>query len=148
MVVPPHRDGGQAQYLEAAGRAYLRRRQRAAAICSNGCRPTWTEPLTVPPAGGPGERVRADAGAALRPGHRHHPAALADRSARPARPQLLEETDETVDYIADRCGFGNAMALRHHFRIWRQTTPHAYRTMFRGDPALTQNENTLQFCCG
>ena len=52
--------------------------------------------------------------------------------------QLLEETDETVDYIAERCGFGNAMALRHHFRIWRQTTPHAYRTMFRGDPALTQ----------
>jgi hypothetical protein len=39
------------------------------------------------------------------------------------------------------------MALRHHFRLWRQTTPHAYRTMFRGAPALTQNENTLQFCC-
>ena len=51
--------------------------------------------------------------------------------------QLLEETDETVDYIAERCGFGNAMALRHHFRLWRQTTPHAYRTMFRGAPALT-----------
>ena len=61
--------------------------------------------------------------------------------------QLLEETDETVDYVAERCGFGNSMALRHHFRIWRQTTPHAYRTMFRSGPALTRNENTLQFCC-
>ena len=27
-------------------------------------------------------------------------------------------------------GFGNATALRHHFRAWRGTTPHAYRRMF------------------
>jgi transcriptional regulator GlxA family with amidase domain len=46
--------------------------------------------------------------------------------------QLLEETDETIDYIAGRCGFGNASALRHHFRIWRGTTPHAYRRLFQG----------------
>jgi transcriptional regulator GlxA family with amidase domain len=45
--------------------------------------------------------------------------------------QLLEETDETVDVIADRTGFGNATALRHHFRIWRTTTPNAYRRLFR-----------------
>ena len=44
--------------------------------------------------------------------------------------QLLEETDETVDVIADRSGFGNATALRHHFRAWRSTTPNAYRRTF------------------
>jgi transcriptional regulator GlxA family with amidase domain len=38
-----------------------------------------------------------------------------------------------VDTIADRAGFGNATALRHHFRSWRGTTPHAYRRLFRGD---------------
>jgi transcriptional regulator GlxA family with amidase domain len=44
---------------------------------------------------------------------------------------LLEETDETVDVIAEQAGFGNAAALRHHFRAWRHTTPHAYRRIFR-----------------
>ncbi len=29
---------------------------------------------------------------------------------------------------------GNATALRHHFRLWRGTTPNAYRRLFRGDP--------------
>jgi transcriptional regulator GlxA family with amidase domain len=48
--------------------------------------------------------------------------------------QLLEETDETVEAIADHTGFGNATALRHHFRLWRGTTPNAYRRLFRGDP--------------
>jgi transcriptional regulator GlxA family with amidase domain len=48
--------------------------------------------------------------------------------------QLLEESDETVDAIADHAGFGNATALRHHFRAWRGTTPNAYRRLFRGDP--------------
>jgi transcriptional regulator GlxA family with amidase domain len=45
--------------------------------------------------------------------------------------QLLEETDETVDVVAVFAGFGNATALRHHFRAWRATTPLAYRRTFR-----------------
>ncbi len=44
--------------------------------------------------------------------------------------QLLEETDETIDVIAERAGFGNATALRHHFRAARSTTPMAYRRTF------------------
>jgi transcriptional regulator GlxA family with amidase domain len=45
--------------------------------------------------------------------------------------RLLEDTEETVDRVAERAGFGNAMALRHHFRAWRGTTPAAYRSAFR-----------------
>ena len=45
--------------------------------------------------------------------------------------QLLEETDETVDVIAERAGFGNPATFRHHFRAWRATTPHNYRRTFR-----------------
>jgi transcriptional regulator GlxA family with amidase domain len=45
--------------------------------------------------------------------------------------QLLEETDETVDVIAERAGFGNPATFRHHFRTWRATTPQAYRRAFR-----------------
>jgi hypothetical protein len=47
--------------------------------------------------------------------------------------ELLEETTQTVDVIADRTGFGNAAALRHHFRAWRGTTPQAYRRAFSPD---------------
>ena len=43
-------------------------------------------------------------------------------------------TDETIDLIAERAGFGNAATLRHHFRAWRGITPQAYRRTFR-DPA-------------
>jgi transcriptional regulator GlxA family with amidase domain len=45
--------------------------------------------------------------------------------------QLLEDSDETVDVIAERAGFGNAATFRHHFRAWCATTPHAYRRAFR-----------------
>jgi transcriptional regulator GlxA family with amidase domain len=48
---------------------------------------------------------------------------------------MLEQTDETVDVVADRAGFGNATALRHHFRAWCATTPHSYRRNFRGPAA-------------
>jgi hypothetical protein len=37
----------------------------------------------------------------------------------------------------DRAGFGNATALRHHFRARRGTTPNAYRRLFRGHSAGT-----------
>ncbi len=45
--------------------------------------------------------------------------------------RLLEDTDESVDRVAGQAGFGNALAFRHHFRAWRGTTPHAYRRAFR-----------------
>jgi transcriptional regulator GlxA family with amidase domain len=45
--------------------------------------------------------------------------------------RLLEDTGQSVDQVAARAGFGNAVALRHHFRGWRGTTPAAYRSRFR-----------------
>src|ERR1700729_1297421 len=146
MVVPPHRDGGQAQYVD----------QPVAPTCGGGStlrdllqwlQANLDEPLTV-------RQLAVRANMSERTLARRF---VQDTGTTPQRwltgqrillaQQLLEETDETVDYIADRCGFGNAMALRHHFRPGRQTTRHAYRTMFRGEPALTRNKNTLQFCC-
>ncbi|MEU8513622.1 helix-turn-helix domain-containing protein [Kitasatospora sp. NPDC048722] len=49
--------------------------------------------------------------------------------------RLLESTTESVDAIAARCGFGNAAALRHHFGRRLGTTPLAYRRCFAG-PAV------------
>jgi transcriptional regulator GlxA family with amidase domain len=131
MVVPPHRDGGQAQYVT----------QPIAPSCDGSLRDLleWLrahldQPLTV-------RQLAARANMSERTFARRF---VQDTGTTPQRwltgqrillaQQLLEETDETVDAIADRAGFGNATALRHHFRIWRGTTPNAYRRLFRGDP--------------
>jgi len=132
MVVPPHRDGGQAQYIA----------QPIAPSCDGSLRGLleWLqanlgEPLTV-------RQLAARANMSERTFARRF---VQDTGTTPQRwltgqrillaQQLLEESDQTIDYIADRCGFGNATAFRHHFRIWRNTTPNAYRRLFRGDPA-------------
>jgi transcriptional regulator GlxA family with amidase domain len=49
--------------------------------------------------------------------------------------ELLEATDETVDAIASRTGFGTAAALRHQFVRALGTTPNAYRRTFQGPSA-------------
>ena len=46
--------------------------------------------------------------------------------------RLLEGTDEPVDAIAASCGFGNGATLRHHFGRWLGTSPLAYRRTFAG----------------
>jgi len=131
MVVPPHRDGGQAQYVD----------QPVAPSCEGALRDLleWLrahldQPLTV-------RHLAARANMSERTFARRF---VQDTGTTPQRwltgqrillaQQLLEESDETVDAIADRAGFGNATALRHHFRAWRGTTPNAYRRLFRGDP--------------
>ncbi|MEX0429551.1 helix-turn-helix domain-containing protein [Nocardioides sp. DS6] len=44
--------------------------------------------------------------------------------------QLLEQTDRSVEWIAHEVGFGNAAALRHHFARVRGLSPQAYRRRF------------------
>jgi transcriptional regulator GlxA family with amidase domain len=127
MVVPPHRDGGQAQYVEL--------------------------PVGPPDADTLGEVLEwmiRNLGRPMPVGDLADLAAMSPRTfarrfvqetgTTPQRwligqrillaEQLLEETGETVDVIAERSGFGNATALRHHFRAWRSTTPNAYRRTF------------------
>jgi transcriptional regulator GlxA family with amidase domain len=45
--------------------------------------------------------------------------------------RMLEETDLSVDEVAQRCGFGTTLNLRTHFRRRLDTTPTAYRHNFR-----------------
>jgi transcriptional regulator GlxA family with amidase domain len=128
MVVPPHRDGGQAQYID---------RPLPAA-------PTDSLAAVIRWMGGHLDQQVTVAQLATRA--RMSPRSFARRFVQqtgttPQRwltgqrillaQQLLEETGETVDAVAERAGFGNAAALRHHFRAWRHTTPHAYRQVFR-----------------
>jgi transcriptional regulator GlxA family with amidase domain len=133
MVVPPHRDGGQAQFVE---------RPVAAPSCdtladviewmqSNLDQHMSVTELASLAAMSPrtfARRFVQETGTTPQRWLTGQRILLAE--------QLLEETDQTVDLIAERAGFGNATALRHHFRAWRATTPHSYRRLFQGAPDL------------
>ena len=129
LVVPPHRDGGQAQFI-----------QRPVPIAHESARL------------GPAlERMRADlagehtvkalasaAGMSPRTFLRRFEAAtgttparwlLAERLTRVR--DLLESSPAGIEQIAQSVGFG-AAALRHHFRKSFATTPQAYRARFGG----------------
>jgi len=128
MVVPPHRDGGQAQYVE---------RPVAEPDCDTlGEVIEWMQhnlsrAITV-------DELASLAAMSSRTFARRF---VQETGTTPGRwltgqrvllaQQLLEETDETVDAIAERAGFGNAATFRHHFHAWRATTPNAYRRAFR-----------------
>ncbi len=47
--------------------------------------------------------------------------------------QMLESTDQPVDWIADACGFGTAASLRAHFARIVGLSPSRYRQAFH-DP--------------
>jgi transcriptional regulator GlxA family with amidase domain len=137
MVVPPHREGGQAQYIN---RPLGESPSGSLAPVLDWMALNLGQPLSV-----------ADMAA-----HAHmSPRTFARRFTQetgttPLRwltsqrvllaQQLLEDTDETVDAVAEQAGFGNAVALRHHFRAWRDTTPDAYRRLFRGPAAVAERE--------
>lgn len=130
VVMPPHREGGQAQYIErpvpAAGEDSLQR------AC------TWAlehldEPLTV-------DDLARRALMSTRTFSRRFRAAfgvtpgewlLQQRIGLAQR--LLESTDHSVDRIAHAAGFGTATTLRYHFAERVHTSPNAYRRTFRGE---------------
>jgi len=44
---------------------------------------------------------------------------------------LLETTPLSMEEVADRCGFGSAATLRHHFRARVKLSPNGYRASFQ-----------------
>ena len=131
LVVPPHRDGGQAQFIQ--------------------------QPM---PLGGADDPVGGVLGWALE--HLDEPMSvddLAERAAMSPRTfarrfrqvtgttphqwllnqrvmlaqRLLETTDEPVELVASRCGFGTAASMRTHFQRVVGNAPLAYRRCFQDE---------------
>jgi AraC family transcriptional activator FtrA len=131
MVVPPHRDGGQSQFVD---------RPVAEALDSDGLAPTldWAvehlhEPLTI-------ERLAEHAMTSPRTFMRRFRATTGTTPLRWLLQQrvlharhLLEDTGLSIDRIAERAGFGSAANLRVHFTRIVGTTPTAYRRAFRSE---------------
>ncbi|MFC4021438.1 transcriptional regulator FtrA [Micromonospora sp. GCM10011542] len=129
LVIPPHRDGGQAQFVEAPVTADPDDDRIAGSI-------GWAlahlaDPLTV-------ARLAGQAHMSPRTYLRHFARAtgtspirwLIDQRVR-ASLALLEETDAPVEQIAGAVGFDTAVTYRHHFARVMSTSPSAYRRAFR-----------------
>jgi transcriptional regulator GlxA family with amidase domain len=132
IVVAPHRDGGQAQFVEAplpaAGdsglaptRAWALERLRAPLTVAEMARHAGCSDRTF------ARRFRAETGTTPLQWLLGERVLLARR--------LLEATDLPVEDVADEAGFGTAASLRGHFRRATATTPLAYRRTFRGSPS-------------
>ena len=131
LVIAPHREGGQAQYIE-------RPVPRRADDDPIGRTASWalehlSEPLPV-------ERLARTARMSTRSFIRAFREATGAAPAAWVRAQrvreaqrLLESTDLTVEQVASVCGFGSAVTMRQAFTRILSTTPSAYRRRFRTD---------------
>ena len=132
MVVPPQRDGGQAQYVETPVRncsaqtlapvldwaaAHL---AEDLSITRLAARAAMSERTFA-------RRFRDETGTTPHQWVQLQRVALAER--------LLEGGDLGIEEVARRSGFGSAAMLRHHFGRRRRTTPVAYRRTF-GTPGV------------
>ncbi|MFF1710744.1 GlxA family transcriptional regulator [Streptomyces sp. NPDC058268] len=128
-VVPPHREGGQAQYIR---RPVAEPRLTSTGRAREWARTRLAEPLTLAEMAEResmsvrtfSRRFREETG--LTPMQW-----LTQRRVDRAR-ELLEETDHTVDRIAAEAGFGTGASLRQHFQAGVGVSPGAYRMTFRG----------------
>lgn len=130
LVVPPHRQGGQAQYVEQPLPERAGADRLAATL-------EWAaqrldEPLSL-------DDMAAHALMSRRSFTRHFRATTgttvskwvaAQRLALAQR--LLETTELPVEQVAASSGFGSALSLRQHFAAGLRTTPLQYRREFRG----------------
>jgi len=130
LVVPPHRQGGQAQFIEhplpATGadsrlaelldwvRANLQLTHTLDSLSEKALMSRRT--LT--------RRFRQLTGSSIVDWLLGERLALAQR--------LLETTDQPVEQIASLSGFGSPVSLRHHFRNALGVSPNAWRQSFRG----------------
>src|SRR5947209_13930843 len=130
MVVPPHRDGGQAQFVDVPMPEAPGNGDSLADILDwmleNLDQPLTVDEIAHKAAMSPrtfARRFRAATGTTPRQWLLTQRVILAQR--------LLETTDEPVEHIASRCGFGSAANLRAHFQREVATSPLAYRSCFR-----------------
>lgn len=139
-VVPPHRDGGQAQFIPrpvvaprrsstGAARAWaLEHLDRPIALRELASR----ESLSVRSFT---RRFREEVG--MSPGQW-----LTQQRVERAR-QLLEESELPIDRVARESGFGTSASLRQHLHAALGVSPSAYRSTFQGPVAVHTGSRDL-----
>ena len=130
MVVPPHRQGGQAQYIQQPVR-HISTIDHFAEVLD------WAtgnldKPLSLDMLA---ERARMSRRTFTRRfrqvmGNTVGEWLLSQRLS--LSQQLLETTDSSIELIAERAGFGSTASLRQHFSQAFKISPSNYRREFRG----------------
>ena len=129
LVIAPHREGGQAQYVEhpmprhpdddAIGRTMAWALERLA------------EPLTVKRLASAAHMSTRSFIRAFREATGTAPAAWVRAQRVHEAQRLLESTGLAIEQVAAACGFGSAVTMRQVFGRVLSTTPSAYRRRFR-----------------
>jgi len=135
MVVPPHRDGGQAQFIDAP---VAQCEDDLLGVVLEWARGSLAEEISVDMMARRAlmsprsfaRRFKATTGTTP------HAWLLDQRLS--AAELLLEETDAPVEEIARLVGFGTAAGLRDQFVRRRGVPPRAYRQTFRARPQAAQ----------
>jgi transcriptional regulator GlxA family with amidase domain len=132
-VVPPHRDGGQAQFVEEPFTAVTADDPFAATLSwahEHLDEPVAVEDLARRAAMSPrsfARRFRAATGTSP------HRWLIAQRVLLAQR--LLEKTDLPIEEVAWRCGMGTGANLRLHFSSLVRSSPAVYRRTFQENQA-------------
>lgn len=135
LVIPPHRKGGQAQFIE---RPLPQREDHRLSILLDRLREQPADGMTI------GELARSVAMSErtfLRRFRETTGTTPSDWliSARIERArELLEGTTQSVESIAQDSGFGSAVTLRHHFRRKLGVSPSDYQQRFARTPLSTR----------
>jgi transcriptional regulator GlxA family with amidase domain len=140
MVVPPLREGGQAQYIQPSLSDLPELSSFSAVL--QWMKEHLQEELPV-------ERLAAEMNMSQRTFARQFRAMTGTTPHQWLLQQrimqaqcLLERTDETIEKIAFLSGFSSAALLRIHFRRFVQTFPQAYRQSFNLKRAAGQLQLT------
>ena len=131
MVAPPHRDGGQAQFIERP----LPEADGSLAGARRWALEHLSEPIDV-------ASLAVVAGVSPRTFARRFVAETGTTPLKWLQAQrvlearrLLEGTECSIEEVATRSGFGSAPSLREHFRRATATSPSAYRRTFAASGA-------------
>lgn len=127
MVVPPQRDGGQAQYID---RPIASPPSDSLAAVSNWAVENLREELSVDQLASRAHMSPRTFARRFRAEHGSTPASWLAKQRVIHAQRLLERTDLGLDVIAEECGFGSAAVLRQNFSRILATTPTAYRSTF------------------
>ena len=137
LVTPPHRQGGQAQYIEQPVPS-LPSEHRLPGVME-WAREHLSEPLSLDVLAEVARMSRRTFTRRFREatGTTVVKWLVAERVARAQ--QLLETTDMPIERLASEVGFGTTLSLRQHFAGQMRTSPSSYRRAFRDgqQPAQT-----------
>ncbi|CAH0149384.1 MULTISPECIES: helix-turn-helix domain-containing protein [unclassified Microbacterium] len=127
MVVPPQRDGGQAQFID---RPLPIDHGDALADVTTWALENLRDDLTVEHLASRALMSPRTFARRFKAEHGATPAAWLARQRIIQAQRMLERTDLALDEIAVECGFGSAAVLRQNFARVLGTTPTAYRATF------------------